>query len=439
MTRPMKNSGVEWLGEVPESWNNKKINNMFKIIGSGTTPKTSHSEFYDNGTIDWLNTGDLNNGYIIETKNKITEMALNSVSALKMYPKDSLVIAMYGATIGKLGITKIAVATNQACCVLAEPKDNDLKFVFYWLMGNQKEIVALGYGGGQPNISQQLIKNLRIPCPDVVQQQKIASFLDEKTSQIDSILAATKQSIVELKKYKQALITEIVTTGLNSDVKMKNSGIEWVGEIPEHWGVDKLKEVGSFFSAGVDKKIRENESLYKSVHYTDVYYNSLKQIKNSENYLVISATEDKAKKSNLLKGDVLFTTSSETPEDIGHSTVIEEDLQGTLMGYHLIRFRAENDMLLSYRKYAFGSSHLRSWFAYRANGMTRYGLKVVDFLDAPFIITPQEEQQKIADFLDEKCAHIDNLIADKETLIREFETYKKALIYEYVTGKKEVE
>ncbi|MDE0582011.1 hypothetical protein ON064_02995 [Planococcus sp. A6] len=234
------------------------------------------------------------------------------------------------------------------------------------------------------------------------------------------------------------MINETIKKGLNKNIDMKDSGIEWIGEIPGHWEIKKLKEVGSLYSAGVDKKIRDNEKLYKSVHYTDVYYNSLKQISNNDDYLIISATEEKAEKANLLKGDVLFTSSSETPDDIGHSTVVEENLLSTLMGYHLMRFRPKVNMVLEYEKYAFGSNYLREWFSLKANGITRYGIVTDDYKNAPFLLIPQKEQLEISKYLDEKCSYIDSIIKDKIRLIKEFETYKKSLIYEYITGKKEV-
>ena len=215
---------------------------------------------------------------------------------------------------------------------------------------------------------------------------------------------------------------------------MKDSGVEWIGEIPEHWGVEKLSRMGTFFSAGVDKKIREDEPQYKSVHYTDVYYNSIKEISNNDSYLVISATREKARKASLLKGDVLFTTSSETPEDIGHSTVVNEDLLDTLMGYHLIRFRPKNsNYYLPYQKFLFGCRCLREWFAFRANGMTRYGLRSRDFTEAPILVVPIKEQKRIADFLDEKTAQIDSIIDNTKQSIVEFKKYKQALITETVT------
>jgi type I restriction enzyme S subunit len=206
----MKDSGIKWIGEIPEHWNNKKISWIFNIIGSGTTPSTSNLEYYD-GDVPWVNTGDLNDGYLYETSKMITDLALKDYSTLKFYPIDTLLIAMYGATIGKLSITKIIATTNQACCALAQPKNVNIKFIFYWFLANRNHIIAMAYGGGQPNISQNLIKSLRINLPEKHEQNAIVNFLDQKTAEIDSLVTETKNQIEKLKEYRQSLISEAVT------------------------------------------------------------------------------------------------------------------------------------------------------------------------------------------------------------------------------------
>ena len=125
------NSGIEWIGEIPEHWSKLKIGRSFDLIGSGTTPNTNVDKFYNEGNINWLNTGDLNDGYIFETTKKITEIALNETS-LRIFPNDSIVIALYGATIGKLGHLKIETTTNQACCVLSKSDKISNRFLFYF-------------------------------------------------------------------------------------------------------------------------------------------------------------------------------------------------------------------------------------------------------------------------------------------------------------------
>lgn len=213
---------------------------------------------------------------------------------------------------------------------------------------------------------------------------------------------------------------------------MKESGIEWIGEIPQNWELVKMKYLGTFDSSGVDKKIYEGQSLYKSIHYTDVYKNSLSEIGDSENYLVISADDNKAQRCMLKKGDVLFTNSSETPDDMGHSTVIKEDIN-VLFGYHLMRFRPNNKLYLSYEKYTFGAFYMRKRFELFSNGITRFGITASGFENALVVVPSYHEQKQISKFLDEKCNEIDSIIENTKKTIEEYKKYKQSVITEAVT------
>ncbi|WP_228008402.1 restriction endonuclease subunit S [Microcystis aeruginosa] len=207
---PMKDSGVEWLGEIPEHWENWKISHAFQKIGSGTTPSTNRYDYYD-GDVPWINTSELRENIITDTSVKITNKALLDNSVLNLYSPGTLLIAMYGATIGRLGILGITACTNQACCALANPILLDTKFVFYWLWMRRNELIILSSGGGQPNINQEKIRSIKIPAPPLPEQQKIAEFLDRETSKIDNLITKTRTSIDHLKEYRTALISAAVT------------------------------------------------------------------------------------------------------------------------------------------------------------------------------------------------------------------------------------
>ncbi|WP_298666559.1 restriction endonuclease subunit S [uncultured Haemophilus sp.] len=207
---PLKDSGVEWIGQVPEHWEVKKITHIFPNIGSGTTPNSSDPSFYE-GNINWLQTGDLTDGYIYKTSKTITHKALQAYSTLKIYPKNSLVIAMYGATIGKVGLLQIETTTNQACCVLSAALNIEIKYIFYLFQGIKESLVAMSYGGGQPNISQEKIKSLKLPFPNSSEQEQIADYLDKQTAKIDQAIALKTAHIEKLKEYKNVLINDVVT------------------------------------------------------------------------------------------------------------------------------------------------------------------------------------------------------------------------------------
>lgn len=215
--------------------------------------------------------------------------------------------------------------------------------------------------------------------------------------------------------------------------KMRDSGIEWIGEIPEEWSLTRLRFLGELNSSGVDKKIRDGETIYRSIHYVDVYRNGLKEFEYNDDLLEVSATTEKANECKVKTGDVLFTNSSETADDIGHSTVILKYKDNILFGYHLMRFRPTIIMYVKYEKYLFGSSYLRRWFEYNANGITRYGINYNVFADALVLLPTFNEQKLIADYLDKKCTEIDSVIKAKETTNLKIKEYRQSVIYEAVT------
>lgn len=211
----MKESGIAWIGEIPLKWKVSKLWRHLKDIGSGTTPKDKTVFQYESTrSIAWLNTGDLNDGLIVSIPKKIKLSSLSEVP-LKIYPRGSVVIAMYGATIGKLGILSFQSTTNQACCVLSPSSEINNVYLFYYLRMARAYLLQLGRGAGQPNISQELIGHLPFIVPPLRTQREIVDFLNEKCSSIDTITEKIQNSIEKLKEYRSSLITAAVTGKLN--------------------------------------------------------------------------------------------------------------------------------------------------------------------------------------------------------------------------------
>lgn len=208
---PMKDSGVEWLGKIPEHWFVWKMSHLYPDLGSGTTPRSDNQTFYLDGNINWLNTGDLNNSYIKSTSKKITKKALKAYPTLKEYPENSVVMAMYGATIGKVGMLEIASTVNQACCVFPKSEIAQNEFLFYWLISHKEEIVNLSKGGGQPNISQDIIKRIKLTIPNNKEQLEIIQEIKKEEIRLEKLKENVQKEINLLKEYKSSLISEVVT------------------------------------------------------------------------------------------------------------------------------------------------------------------------------------------------------------------------------------
>jgi type I restriction enzyme S subunit len=192
-----------------EKWTAFKLGREIET-GSGTTPSTEIPEFYGDD-IPWLNTGDLTDGVVLAVRRGVTYRAVDKHTSLVIYPAGAVVMAMYGATIGKLGMTPIAMAVNQACCVLHSPRRLDPWFVFYWLWSFRDDIIALASGGGQPNINQEIVRGLRIAAPTLTEQRAIAARLRNRRDSLDVAAAAIDRQIALLRERRQALITAAVS------------------------------------------------------------------------------------------------------------------------------------------------------------------------------------------------------------------------------------
>ena len=207
--RPMKDSGIEWIGEIPAEWNKDKVIRVFSVIGSGTTPKSSDENLFD-GNTPWIQSGDINGENLFVTKNCVSNSAIESYSALRVYQAPYLVVAMYGASVGNLSLSMIDACVNQACCVLKKPTIN-LKFSFYIFKAVKDYLAQKAVGGGQPNISQETIKQLWLPIPSADEQIEISNYLDEKCRSVDALIAKKQQYFTEIETYKKSLIYEYVT------------------------------------------------------------------------------------------------------------------------------------------------------------------------------------------------------------------------------------
>ena len=209
---PMKDSGVEWIGKIPEHWQKTRIKFEASIIGSGTTPDSGNSMYYDNGEHSWIQSGDLyGKDYIYETEKQLTNLAILECHALNWYTKDFVVVAMYGASVVNVAISKIDSFTNQACCVIKLNEKNDNRYLFYFLKAAQEEMLLKAFGGTQPNISQIIIKNLNFLNVPLLEQIEIADFLDSKCDMINEMLKSKKDQYDILIKHKKSLIYEYVT------------------------------------------------------------------------------------------------------------------------------------------------------------------------------------------------------------------------------------
>ncbi|WJZ68454.1 restriction endonuclease subunit S [Kocuria rosea] len=196
-------SGERWA-MVPTAY-------LFGSIGSGTTPKEREHYTEDENGIPWVTTSELRESEIYDTVQRVTPEAVETVSSLKVHPRGSILIAMYGATIGRLGTLGVDATMNQACCAFSDPREIDMRFFYYSLWGQRDDIIRQGVGGGQPNISQSLLRRWRVPRPPLDEQRHIADRLDQATTRIDAMQAKVAKLKELLAERREALITDVVT------------------------------------------------------------------------------------------------------------------------------------------------------------------------------------------------------------------------------------
>ena len=420
--REMKDSGIEWIGEIPKEWVCCKVKNATSFVGSGTTPTSSNQEFYD-GDISWIQSGDLYKAAAVESvEKKLTLKALKSFSALHIYQAPFIVMAMYGASVGNTAFSKIDACCNQACCCIKNNEFFNLNFMYYWLILAKIDFLGRAIGGTQPNISQEKIRNQHIVKPSLEEQQQIAGFLDTQCSEIDATAEDIQKEISLLEDYKKSVITEAVTKGLNPDAEMKDSGIEWIGEIPKDWEIIKGKYVLEYLQKpikdddGVITCFRDGEVTLRSNRREDGFTLSDKEI----GYQGIDV------------GDLVVHGMDGFAGAIGIS-----DSRGKASPVLNVLNSKYNKRYLMYYLRSMAFSNI---FVALASGIRvrSCDLRWNKLAELPYPTTNYAEQTEIVNYIDTKCSEIDILIADKKRQLDILADYKKSLIYEYVTGKKEV-
>lgn len=426
-------SGSAWLSEVPHEWEPWKISHAFDGIGSGTTPPSDDVAWYDEGTIPWVTTGELRESVVYQTSKSVTAAAVEKFSALRLHPAGSLAIAMYGATIGRLGILGVDATTNQACCVLSRPKNLDVRFVFYWLLGF-KQILIDWYatGGGQPNINQDTIASLRIFAPRPEEQSVIAAFLDRETAKIDALIAEQEKLLTLLAEKRQATISHAVTKGLNPDVPMKDSGVEWLGEVPAHWELRRLKAISPQITVGI--------VVEPSKYYCDEGVPALRSLNvepgrvNMESLVFISAeANEKLSKSRLNSGDLVAVRSGQ----VGVTAVVPQELDGCNC-IDLIIIRKPLEDCEQFLCWFLGSDLAIRQFTEGAGGAIQQHFNIGTAMNLVIVRPPIDEQREVASFLHGESGRLDALTAEATRAVVLLKERRTALISAAVTGKIDV-
>ena len=422
MARNMKDSGIEWIGEIPEGWEVAPLK-RFTSIQTGNTPsKTSDSNYYASTGIPWIKPDNLGYSHSISK----TSEHLTSEGALcaRIMPPNTVYVCCIGS-LGKVGYSSISCACNQQINALIF---NDLmfwKYGYYLTIAQESQYLLFGNGNVLQIINSTSQGNIACVLPPLENQHLIACYLDSVCSDIEVLISKTRSSIEEYKKLKQAVITQAVTKTIYDDFGNPSK-------------FRKLRSLCDVLSKGTTPKDIEtqNDEFY-CIRYLKSENIVSNQLNLNPTFFITAETNNSLKRSKLNSGDILFVIAGAS---IGKVAITTADFlpANTNQAVAFIRLSSSYQYATKYIWYFLQSDVVKQLIALSAVQSAQPNLSLEDLGAMRLPLPDQMGCLKITDYLDAKCAEIDGLIAKKEQLVKELESYKKSLIYEVVTGKREV-
>lgn len=432
MARKMKDSGIEWIGEIPEGWEVAPLK-RFASIQTGNTPtKTSDSNYYASTGIPWIKPDNLGYSHSISK----TSEYLTSEGALcaRIMPPNTVYVCCIGS-LGKVGYSSISCACNQQINALIF---NDLmfwKYGYYLTIAQESQYLLFGNGNVLQIINSTSQGNIACVLPPLENQHLIACYLDSVCSDIEVLISKARSSIEEYKKLKQAVITQAVTKGVRGEREMKDSGVEWVSYIPVDWNTIKLKYCTYIRARLGWRALKADEYVESGFPFLSAF-NIVNNALHFTNLNYINQFRyDESPEIQLKIGDVLLVKDG---AGIGKCAIVENMPIPSTVNGSIAVISSTSFITPKYLYYYFLSEMFQQHIDLLKDGMGVPHLFQSDLKEIKIAFPSKDEQKEIADYLDAKCAEIDRLIAKKEQLVKELESYRKSLIYEVVTGKREV-
>jgi len=424
MSREMKDSGVEWIGEIPKDWEVKPIASCFnerneKVSDYDWEPLSVTKQ----GVVKQLETAAKSDAHDSRKKVCINDFVINSRSDRKQ----SCGLSPYDGSVSLINIVLESKALNPQFTKYVLKNYGFAEEFYRWGAGIVADLWSTKYSK---------MKKIMIPIPMSEEQKKIANFLDKKVGEINRLIDNAKKSIEEYKRYKQSVITEAVTKGLDPNVEMKDSGIEWIGNVSKNCNVGKIKFFVSKVGSGKTPRGGSETYLNEGVLFLrsqNIYDEGLKL--DSPMYISKEIDEEMSN-TKVLYNDVLLNI---TGGSIGRCCIYKEQDRNANVNQHVSIIRMKEKLMIPEFMHYYWMSLLGKMVInlYQTGG-NREGMSAEAIKNSPIVIFSISEQIEIINYLDDRCLEIDSLILKKEKLISELESYKKSLIYEYVTGKKEV-
>lgn len=438
MPSKMKNSGIEWIGEIPIEWKTVKMKYILTNNDGGVWGKEPNSK---NNKLVIRSTEQTIDGHWRLDNPALRDLSELAINNLRIKPNDLLITKSSGSKdhIGKTTIAGTYFDTHECYYSnflqrlrISHENPKYIWYLFNSKIVRQQFVYMQNSTSGIGNINAENISNVIIPLPEKKIQNIITNFLDIQCSIIDSTIEKTEETIELYKKYKQAVITEAVTKGLNPDVEMKDSGIEWASKIPKKWNTIKLKYLCDYDYQTLDENTND-DFIFDYVDIGAVTYEN-----GIEKYQRMSFKLAPSRARRVVHcGDVIVSTVRTYLKAVAY--ISNHDFP-VIVSTGFLTLKANSKILKSsFLKYAVLSETFISNIEAESTGTSYPAITATKAVNLKIIVPPLLEQQQIADYLDETTSTVNNIISEKEQLIERLKNYKQSIIYEYVTGKKEVE
>ena len=387
----------------PSVWKNCRVED-FCTTASGGTPLTTRRDYYDDGHIPWLRSGEVSQGRVRHAEISITQAGLDNSSA-KLFKKGTILVAMYGATAGEVGILEFESSTNQAVCGITPGPSVDGEFLFQALLLHKPTLIKMAGGGAQPNISQEIIRNFKIPLPPLAEQRKIAETL---------------------RTWDEAIETA------EAELKAKQERKRWLMDklLVGNWPKRTIGELFELEGSGIDKVILPDEQVVPLVNYMDAYRKRVLQ--QADVQAETSVSPNDLMRCQLKRGDIVLTPSSETPDDIAHSALINFEPGNAVHSYHLFRLRARSadEIVHDFRAFFLNHISVRRQFIRICSGTTRFTLTLPGVRAIKVSLPPIKHQQYAAEVLNDATSQ-EELASQRVESLR---TQKRGLMQKLLTG-----
>lgn len=445
----MKDNESGFLERIPNDWKVAKAQYYFNVYAGGT-PSTNEPAYWD-GDIPWINSGEVQNCIVKKISRYITERGLEE-SSTKLIPKNTTLLAMTGATCGKVGYLTFDSTANQSVMAFTEPRNCSSKFLFYYLICQNHQIEYFKTGGAQGGINVDNGKKLYINIPSKTEQEKIAKFLDEKTVQFDSIISKKEALIEKLEEAKKSLISEVVTGKVRvvktndgyelverKKEEMKDSGVEWLGDIPKEWDLKRSNYVFKFSKGlSITKENLQDEGI-PCINYGEIHSKYGFEV-NPKRHKLKCVTEEyfNSNPNALIKyGHFVFADTSEDIQGCGNFSYLNAE-DSIFAGYHTIIVRPIKTVSSRYLAYLFDSDDWRIQIRTKVSGIKVFSITQSILKTTKVILPTLSEQKLIVDYLDNKFVNINSMINNMKKQIEKLKEAKQSLISEAVTGKIEI-